>query len=57
MEDWLKGFYTQTDPVKRQQLLLENTREMEKEADQLRKQLFEARYVRESHGRMRLWAA
>lgn len=44
MEDWLKSFYTQTDPVKRQQLLLENTREMEKEADQLRKQLFEARY-------------
>ena len=44
MEDWLKGFYTQTDPVKRQQLLLENTREMEKEADQLRKQLFEASY-------------
>ena len=43
MEDWLKSFYTQTDPVKRQQLLLENTREMEKEADQLRKQLFEAR--------------
>ena len=29
MEDWLKSFYTQTDPVKRQQLLLENTREME----------------------------
>ena len=44
MEDWLKSFYTQTDPVKRQQLLLENTRETEKKADQLRKQLFEARY-------------
>lgn len=44
MEDWLKSFYTQTDPVKRQQLLLENTRGTEKEADQLRKQFFEARY-------------
>ena len=42
MEDWLKSFYTQTDPVKRQQLLSENV--TEKEADQLRKQLFEARY-------------
>ena len=42
MEDWLEGFYTQTDPVKRQQLLSENV--MEKEADQMRKQLFEVRY-------------
>ena len=42
MEDWLKSFYTQTDPVKRQQLLSENV--MEKEADQMRKQLFEVRY-------------
>ena len=45
MEDWLKSFYTQTDPVKRQQLLSENV--TEKEADQLRKQLFEARYGKE----------
>ncbi len=42
MEDWLESFYTQTNSGKRQQLLSENV--TGKEADQLRKQLWEARY-------------
>ena len=44
MENWLEGFYTQTDPVKRQQLLSENEGETEREEARLRKQLWEARY-------------
>ena len=27
MEDWLKAYYMEMDPLKRQQLLLENTKE------------------------------
>ena len=44
MENWLERFYTQTDPVKRQQLLSENDGETEREEARLRKQLWEARY-------------
>lgn len=44
MENWLERFYTQTDPVKRQQLLSENEGETEREEARLRKQLWEARY-------------
>ena len=44
MEDWLKNYYEQTDPLKRQQMLLENKNETMSEEDKLRMKLWEARY-------------
>ena len=44
MEDWLKAYYMEMDPLKRQQLLLENTKETKDGQDGLLRQLWEARY-------------
>ena len=44
MEDWLINYYEQTDPLKRQQMLLENKNETMSEDDKLRMKLWEARY-------------
>ena len=44
MEDWLKAYYMEMDPLKRQQLLLENTKENKDGQDGLLRQLWEARY-------------
>ena len=44
MEDWLINYYEQTDPLKRQQMLLENKNETMSEEDKLRMKLWEARY-------------
>ena len=44
MEDWLINYYEQTDPLKRQQMLLENKNETMREEDKLRMKLWEARY-------------
>ena len=44
MEDWLKNYYEQTDPLKRQQMLLENKNETMREEDKLRMKLWETRY-------------
>ena len=44
MEDWLINYYEQTDPLKRQQMLLENKNETISEEDKLRMKLWETRY-------------
>ena len=44
MEDWLINYYEQTDPLKRQQMLLENKNETMSEEDKLRMKLWETRY-------------
>lgn len=44
MEDWLKSYYEEIDPVKRQQLLTQNSKGTQSEEDKLRRQLWEARY-------------
>ena len=44
MEDWLINYYEQTDPHKRQQMLLENKNETMSEEDKLRMKLWETRY-------------
>ena len=44
MEDWLNAYYMEMDPLKRQQLLLENTKETKDGQDGLLRQLWEARY-------------
>ena len=49
MEDWLKAYYMEMDPLKRQQLLLENTKENKDGQDGLLRQLWEARYGKGSN--------
>lgn len=41
---WIIAFYKETDPVKRLELLKENTGDGESEEDKYRKQLWVARY-------------
>lgn len=52
MEDWLINYYEQTDPLKRQQMLLENKNETMSEEDKLRMKLWETRYGKVSQGRI-----
>ena len=51
MEDWLINYYEQTDPLKRQQMLLENKNETMSEEDKFRMKLWETRYGKGSQGR------
>lgn len=53
MENWLERFYTQTDPVKRQQLLSENEGETEREEARRVNSSGRPDMVKESRGRMR----
>lgn len=44
MEEWLNSYYAELDPVKRQQILEENSRDTQSGDGQLRHQLWTARY-------------
>ena len=44
MEEWLNSYYAELDPVKRQQILEENSRDTQSGEGQLRHQLWTARY-------------
>lgn len=44
MEEWLNSYYAELDPVKRQQILEENSRDTQSGDGLLRHQLWTARY-------------
>lgn len=52
MEDWLINYYEQTDPLKRQQMLLENKNETMSEEDKLRMKLWRPDMEKVSQGRI-----